>query len=115
MYKGFSFVLLNDAVDYYLFGFEDFNECNDKFLNGGTTPLVTPDPADPNINTLVRFISNPWVKNKIKIFFQVRFSIALLGAPILKEKIYLEYLIKPTLKKEDVLITRGCERSYTEV
>jgi len=59
LYKGFSFVLLNDAVDYYLFGFEDFNECNDKFLNGGTTPLVTPDPADPNINTLVRFISNP--------------------------------------------------------
>lgn len=92
----FSFVILNEAVDYYLFGFEEFNECNSKFLKGGTTPLVTPDPADPNINTLVRF------------------SIALLGAPILKEKIYLEYLIKPTLNKKDEVTFRGCERSYTE-
>jgi len=56
LYKGFSFGILNNAVDFYLFGFEEFNECNSKFLKGGTTPLVTPDPKDPNINTLVRFI-----------------------------------------------------------
>lgn len=104
-------------MDFYLFGFEEFNECNCKFLKGGITPLVTPDPKDPNINTLVRFISNLWVKNKIKniIFFQVRFSIALKEAPIPKTKTYLEYLIKPSLKKEDELKFRGCERSYNEV
>ncbi|KAE9529623.1 hypothetical protein AGLY_011719 [Aphis glycines] len=92
----FSFEILNNVVDFYLFGFEEFNECNSKFLKGGITPLVTPDPKDPNINTLVRF------------------TIALKEAPIPKTKTYLEYLIKPSLKKQDELIFRGCERSYNE-
>lgn len=53
--KGFDFGMLNDVLDYYVVGFEEFNECTDNLLNGGVTPMDSPDP---NINTLVKFVSN---------------------------------------------------------
>jgi len=56
--KGFDFATLNEVMDFYLIGFKDFNECNPNFINGGITPLDSPDPTNPSINTLVRFISN---------------------------------------------------------
>jgi hypothetical protein len=61
--KGFNFSKLNDIMDFYLITFCHFNDCFDELLYGGTTPLNS-DNSD--IKTLVRFVSNIWVKNMIK-------------------------------------------------
>jgi len=53
--KGYDIVMLNDVVDYYVIGFEQFDECTDALLKGGVTPMSS---SDPNVNTLVRFMSN---------------------------------------------------------
>jgi len=53
--KGFDFGTLNNVLDYYVVGFEEFNECTDNLIYGGVTPTDSPDT---NINTLVRFVSN---------------------------------------------------------
>jgi len=61
--KGFDFSKLNDIMDFYLITFNYFNDCSGELYNGGTTPLHSDNPI---INTLVRFVSNIWVKNMIK-------------------------------------------------
>jgi len=60
---GFTFTELNGFIDFYLFEFATFNECGKDFLYSGITPY---DSADPNSMTLVRFVSNTWLKIKIK-------------------------------------------------
>jgi hypothetical protein len=35
---GFDFVVLNDVMNYYIIGFNDFNPCN-EFFKGGTVPM----------------------------------------------------------------------------
>ncbi|CAI6361052.1 unnamed protein product [Macrosiphum euphorbiae] len=89
----YDIVMLNEVVDYYVIGFEQFNECTDALLKGGVTPM---DSSDPNVNTL----------NKLKD--------ALLMTNITKDKLYLEYLINPTVKKIDENTFKKCERSYNE-
>ncbi|XP_025199968.1 uncharacterized protein LOC112597932 isoform X2 [Melanaphis sacchari] len=93
----FDFEILNDVMDFYLFGFEQFNECDFTFLNGGITPLDSPDPMNPNINTLDKF------------------GAALSNSIIPKEKIYLEYLINPSVNKKDEMNFLSCEVSYNEL
>jgi len=53
--KGIDFGEINEVMDFYIIGFDKFNECNAALLNGGITPM---DSKDTNINTLVRFVLN---------------------------------------------------------
>ncbi|XP_026822053.1 uncharacterized protein LOC113560395 [Rhopalosiphum maidis] len=92
----FNFTTLNEVMDLYLFGFKDFNECNSNFLNGGITPLDSPDPTDPSINTLSQL------------------GIALSESTISKDIVYLEYLINPSVNKQDEMNFLPCEISYNE-
>jgi len=50
---GFDFTILNDAFDYYVIGFRDFNPCNDCFKAG----IVPMENVSNSTNSLVKLLS----------------------------------------------------------
>ncbi|XP_060852674.1 uncharacterized protein LOC132930688 [Rhopalosiphum padi] len=89
----FDFSKLNDIMDFYLITFYRFNDCFDELLNGGTTPLNS-DHSD--INTLEIF------------------GASLNVSKIAKEKVYLEFMITPTINYGDRLKYMHCEVSFDQ-
>lgn len=89
----FDFSKINLIMDYYLITFHGFNDCTEKLLNGGTTPM---DSNDPNINTLNKFADALSVSN------------------IAKEKVYFEFVITPSIPFANVPTTLHCDISYYE-
>ncbi|KAE9531893.1 hypothetical protein AGLY_010095 [Aphis glycines] len=85
--------LMNLALDYYLITFRDFNDCTKELLNGGTTPM---DSKDPKINTLNKFAD------------------ALNALNIDREKVYLEFVMTPTIPFAKLPTTLPCEITYSE-
>ncbi|XP_025206940.1 uncharacterized protein LOC112602835 [Melanaphis sacchari] len=71
----FDFVVLNDVVDYYIIGFDNFNLCNEFFI-GGIVPM-----------------DNVFNYNHSLTTFEKAFN----SSKIAKNKIYLEFLAVPTL------------------
>ncbi|XP_026814548.1 uncharacterized protein LOC113554745 [Rhopalosiphum maidis] len=91
----FDFTTLNEVMDYYVIGFDNFNLCTDEFLNGGIVPLDPPNPT-------------------VLIYTLYKFKIALNGSAIAKDKVYFEFSVNPTLKAEAEEEFIPCEISYNE-
>ncbi|XP_060850911.1 uncharacterized protein LOC132929533 [Rhopalosiphum padi] len=90
----FDFSKLNDTIDFYLITFHGFNDCTDKLYDSGTTPL---NSDDPNIYTLEKF------------------GASLTDSKIAREKVYLEFVITPTVNYKDRFKYRHCEVSFNQV
>ncbi|XP_060876268.1 uncharacterized protein LOC132949410 [Metopolophium dirhodum] len=87
----FDFCMINDVMDFYVIEFATFNNCTDKFLNNGVTPLGSTDPDVMTLN---------------------KFATALSQSTIAREKVYFEFLISPIPKTEETLNFKHCELSY---
>ncbi|XP_029342060.1 uncharacterized protein LOC107882658 [Acyrthosiphon pisum] len=90
----FDFCKMNDVLDFYVIEFATFNECCDEFLHSGVTPLDSTDPAVMTLN---------------------KFAAALKQSTIAKDKVYFEFLISPTPKREELENLNHCVLSYNEV
>ncbi|XP_008179547.2 uncharacterized protein LOC103308249 [Acyrthosiphon pisum] len=84
---------MNDVLDFYVIEFATFNECCDEFLHSGVTPLDSTDPAVMTLN---------------------KFAAALKQSTIAKDKVYFEFLISPTPKREELENLNHCVLSYNE-
>ncbi|KAF0755017.1 Uncharacterized protein FWK35_00021120, partial [Aphis craccivora] len=92
-YSGFDFTILNDAFDYYVIGFRDFNPCNDCF-KAGIVPMEN--------------VSNS--TNSLKTFENV-----LTCSTIQKDKIYLEFSVNPTLNDSTIEYIPTCAVTYKKI
>jgi hypothetical protein len=112
--KGFDFTVLNDVMDNYIIGFDRFNECTLYLLNGGVVPM---NSTDLSINTLVRCVLNLESKLRLKILLllQIKFKAAFDRSSIAKDKVYFEFSINPSVKKNFEKHFIPCEVSYNEV
>jgi len=100
-------------MDYFIIGFDRFNECTFYLLNGGVVPL---NSTDPSINTLVRRVLNLESKLRLKILLlQTKFKAAFDGSSIAKDKVYFEFSINPSVTKKFEKYFIPCEVSYNEV
>ncbi|XP_060852062.1 uncharacterized protein LOC132930295 isoform X5 [Rhopalosiphum padi] len=72
----FDFSKMNNITDFYLITFHGFNDCYSGVLQGGSTPM---DLVDPYFKTLVEFAATLNVST------------------IAKKKVYLEFVLTPTM------------------